>query len=130
MGERLASVRSPSGTSSPSLCEADRLGAALAYVSACSLLVGGDPADRYPVVAGKDPIVDPHRRNGESLAWTKGVGRHPVDGGGGIDEDGVIVTALLAPVYDPERLVDGERLRIEYLFVRPEVEAASGTATG
>ena len=90
--------------------------------------VGGDPADRHLVVSGKDPVTDLHRRNGEALAWTKGIGSHSVDGGSGIDQNGVTVTALLAPVYDSKRLVDGKRLRIEYLLVHPEVEAASGPA--
>ena len=40
------------------------------------------------------------------------------------------MATLLTPVQDSERLVDGERLLIEYLFVCLEVKAASVLATG
>jgi hypothetical protein len=106
------------------------LGELIRLLVARHLAVGGDPADGHLVVSGEDPATDLHRRDGEALAWAQGVGPHPVDGGGGVDEDRVPVATLLALVQDPERLVDGEGLRIEYLFVCPEVKAASGPATG
>ena len=132
MWERLASVRSSSGTSSS------------LHGRSASLLpwrtnpparypppaVGGDPADRYLVVSGKDLVADLHRCNSEALAWTQSVGPHLIDGGGGVDEDRVSMDDLLAPVQDPERLLDSERLGIEYHFVCPEVKAASGPAIG
>ena len=39
------------------------------------------------------------------------------------------MAALLALVHDAEGLVDGERLSVEDLFVRVEMEAAAGLAT-
>ena len=78
------------------------------------------------------PVTNLHRRDGEALDWTKGVGPHPVDGSGGVDEDRVPVATLLAPVQDPERLVDGENLRTEHLFVclpPPHSRCVSGRST-
>ena len=92
------------------------------------LVVGGDPADGHLIVLGEGPATDLHRRDSETLAWAQDVGPHPVDGGGGVDEGRVSMATLLALAQDPERLVDGEGLRIEYLFVCLELEAASGPA--
>ena len=66
-----------------------RLGIRIRLLVARHHAVGGDPADRYLIVAGKEPVAGLHRRNGETLAWTKGIGPHSVDGGGGVDEQRV-----------------------------------------
>ena len=68
----------------------------------------------------------------ELFAITRGIhhqASHPVNSGSRVDEDRVPMATLLAPAQDPERLVDGEIFRIEYLFVCPEVKAASCPAT-
>ena len=91
--------------------------------------VGGNPVNRNFVVSGKDRIACLHRRGGETLAWTQDVGPHPVYGGSGVDEDCVPMATLLAPAQDPERLVNGESLHIDYPSARPEVERTSGPAT-
>ena len=57
---------------------------------------------------------------------TEGVAPHSVDGGGGIDEHRVLVSAFLSLVDDAEGLVNGESLRVVHLLVGPEVVAAPG----
>ena len=81
--------------------------------------------DHYLVVSDKGPVADLHRRYSEAQAWTKGVGPHPVDGAGGVDEDRVPIAALLVPAQDPVRLVDYDCLANEYLIFCPEVNSAS-----
>ena len=63
------------------------------------------------------------------LARPENIRPHSLDGGGGVDEEGVATPALLAAVDKAEYLVDGEYLRVEYLLVRAEVVATPGPAT-
>ena len=61
---------------------------------------------------------------------SEGVGPHPVDSGGRVDEQSVAVTTLLALVHDVKCLVNGENFDIEDPLLGAEVEAASGLAFG
>ena len=87
-------------------------------------MVSRDPEDGFVIVSVKDPAADFHRRYGEALARADGVCPYPVDGGRGVREDCVPVSALLSLVEDTKGLVDGVSLRIENLFVGTEVEAS------
>ena len=80
-------------------------------------MVGGDPANRDRVVVGLDPPTYFHCRYGEALTRSNGVGSYSVDGGGGVDEDSILASALLALFDDAECLVDGENLCIEDFLV-------------
>ena len=127
MCERLASRQSSSETSSMhgAGCLA-ALGELVRLLVAWYPVVCGDPVDGHLVVAGENSVADLHHRDGDALAWAQSVGSHSVYSG---SKGRVPVAALLALVDDAKCLVDGERLSVEDLFVRAEMEAAAGLAT-
>ena len=82
--------------------------------------MGGDLADRYLVVAGEDrsqtsiAAIAKRWPGPKALVLTRSMAVKSTKT--------ALVATLLAPVQDPERLVNVERLRIEYPFVCPEVK--------
>ena len=132
MWERLTSVESSSSTSWSWLCGADRLTAALSYVSAISLpatllWVG---TQRVVTSLSQARTLSPtsiaamakHRPGPKASVLTRSMAAVQ-------STKTVLMVTLLAPVEGLGRLADGERLRIEFFFVCLKVEVASRPAT-
>ena len=85
-----------------------------------------DPPDGDIVVSCKDARAGLDSCHREPLARAEGIASHPLDGGGGVDENRVLVPALLSLLKGAEGLVDGEGLYVEDLLVGAQAVAASG----
>ena len=105
-----------------------RPAAAFANLSATSFPCG-DSANGNLIVALQDLVVGPHRRDGVGLARTEGIGSYPLNGCGGVGEEGVATAAPVASADDAECLVYGEDLCIENPLVVAEVVAATDPAS-
>ena len=87
--------------------------------------MGWNPPDSDLVVPRHHSVAALDGRYAEALTRSDGVGPDPVDCGGGVYEDRILVSPFLPLVDHFDSLCDGIDLRVEHLLVVAKMKAAA-----